>query len=366
MKPIYYILLTFTLLFTSVTGFGQGSFSILGQVSDEKGVAVKGATVFISGSQIITTTNDEGKFIFNNITAGTYQLTVQLLGYYPFTQNVLVQVRSINVDITLKVKSIMLNTVKIGGEGNWAKNYEIFKAQFLGSSDNAKKCEILNPQVLSFGSVKKVLTAEAEEFLIIENKQLGYRIHYLLKDFQYNSYSGITKYDGDTSFEPLDGPEKVKAIWATNRLKIYYGSLMHFLRSVYNNNTLAEGFVTNQLYYKPNKGLSLYADPRPVRFDTIVTVIDTSFVSAKFTSLFVSFDKKKTAALLNTNKADTVIKLFEMDPNGSILKLYLKEAIIDSKGNYVDYRTFLLQGLWGRRRLGDQLPFEYQPTVMAN
>jgi hypothetical protein len=367
MKPLFYTPLLITLLFLSITAFGQRRFDISGKVSDEKGVAVKGAVVFISGSEKVTTTDDEGKFIFYSVDAGTYQLMVQLLGYYPFTQNVLLQVRPIDLEISLKVKSIMLNTVKIGGEGNWAKNYEIFKAQFLGNSDNAKQCEILNPRVLSFGSIKKVLTAEADEFLIVENKRLGYRIHYLLKDFQFNPANGITKYDGDTRFEPLDGPDKVKTVWAKNRLKAYSGSLMHFLRAVYNNKVLEEGFVANQLYSGEfSTGVNLYANPRPVKFDTIVTVIDTSFISAKFTSLYVTFNKNKAAWLLNHTKADTVQKQLVMDPSGSIVKLYLKEAILDSKGSFVDYRTFLLQGIWGRRRIGDQLPFEYQPTVIAD
>jgi hypothetical protein len=367
MKPLFYIPLFIILLFISIAAFGQRRFDISGKVSDEKGLPVKGATVFVSGSQKVTTTDDEGKFIFYSVDAGTYQLMVQLLGYYPHTENVLVQVRPVDLDIALKVKTIMLSTVKIGGDGNWAKNYEIFKAQFLGSSDIAKQCKILNPEVLSFGSVKKVLTAEADEFLIIENKQLGYRIHYLLKDFQFNPANGITKYDGDTNFELLTGPEKIQAIWEKNRLKAYNGSLMHFLRALYSNKVLEEGFITNQLYSGQFlTGVNLYADPRPVKFDTIVTVIDTSFISAKFTSLYVSFDKKKAASLLNPTKADTVKKQLVMDPAGSIVKLYLKEAIIDSKGSCVDYRTFLLQGIWGRRRIGDLLPFEYQPAAVAN
>jgi hypothetical protein len=50
-----------------------------------------------------------------------------------------------------------------------------------------------------------------------------------------------------------------------------------------------------------------------------------------------------------------------MDKQGSIMTLFLENAILDKKGSYVDYRSFYIQGFWGKKRLGDQLPFEYQP-----
>lgn len=365
MKPLFYRLLLFALLFTYTTARANGPYFIAGKVVDEKGIAVAGATVFISGSQMVTVANDEGRFIFNSIDAGTYHLSVQMLGFSSYTQNVLVQTESANLSITLKVKPIMLKTVKIGGDGNWAKNYEIFKRHFLGITPNAQYCTILNPEVISFGTQGKKLTAEADELLIIENKLLGYRIRYLLKAFDCNPAVHTASYDGDPIFEPLDGTDAEKAKWATNRLNTYQGSLMHFLRALYSNTVLKEGFIANQLYVLKNSFGNFHADPRPVKFDTIVNVLDTSFIAAKFSSLYVNYDKKK-AAKLATMSADSVKKRLVMSPTGSVLNLYLKEAVIDSRGNYVDYRTFLLQGLWGRRGIADQLPFEYQPTIITN
>ncbi|NNU34479.1 hypothetical protein HK413_10800 [Mucilaginibacter sp. S1162] len=54
-----------------------------------------------------------------------------------------------------------------------------------------------------------------------------------------------------------------------------------------------------------------------------------------------------------------------MENKGSILNLFLDKAIVDRKGSYTDYRTFLIQGNWGRRRIGDQLPFEYQLPLVT-
>ncbi|NNU34481.1 carboxypeptidase regulatory-like domain-containing protein [Mucilaginibacter sp. S1162] len=87
MKPLYRLLFIFILL-VNVKVFAQGRYTVAGIVTDESGVIQKGATVFISGSKKITTSDDAGQFEFNDIDAGTYQLSVKLLGFYPFTENI--------------------------------------------------------------------------------------------------------------------------------------------------------------------------------------------------------------------------------------------------------------------------------------
>ncbi|MES2807477.1 MAG: carboxypeptidase-like regulatory domain-containing protein [Bacteroidota bacterium] len=365
MSPLFYRLLLFLMLFVPAAARAQGLYAISGKVVDEKNIAIAGAAVFLSGSQKITTTNDEGKFVLNYLGAGTYNVSVQSMGFNPATQNVLVQSKSVDLNIALTTKPITLKTVNIGSKDSWAKNFEIFKRHFLGITSNAQHCKILNPEVISFGTQGKKLTAEADELIIVENKFLGYRIRYSLRAFSCNPTARTASYDGDPMFEPMQGTAGNQANWAANRLYTYNGSLMHFLRSVYNNTVLQEGFIANQLYVLKGGLGSFYADPRPVRFDTIVNVLDTSFVAAKFTSLYITFDRKKATALA-TMPADSLKKRLTVEANGSVLNLYLKEAVIDQRGNYVDYRSFLVQGLWGRRGIADQLPFEYQPNIVSH
>lgn len=371
MKPVYRLFFIFILL-VNINVFAQGRYTVSGVVTDESGVIQKGATVFISGTQKITSSDNEGRFEFASVDAGTYQVSVKLLGFYPFTENVQVRDKSLTINVRLKVKAIMLNQVVIGNNSDWEANYAIFKEQFLGTSANAEKCVITNPKVLSFGTAgRNVLTAEADEFLIIENKQLGYRVYYLLKSFEFNKTLLRTKYDGDTNFEELDGEPLMKMQWAKNRLTAYRGSLMHYLRSVYTDTQVKEGFLTHQLYQARDGKISqsTKVDNRLVNFDTIKMVIDTSFISLKFTSLLIEFDPEKANRIQKEGvdpyaKSDPVFT-GNMSSNTSVLKLFLPYAIVDRKGSYTSYRTFLVQGNWGKRRIGDQLPFEYQPPVVT-
>jgi len=350
-----YRLRQFVLIFLLLTGCriaAQAQYSISGTVLDEKGEPAKSATVFISGTQKITATNEEGKFSFGGMQPGTFQLSVQMIGYAPFAQNVLVQTKSIDLKIALTIKATALREVVIGNGSSWDKHYKIFVDKFIGSSKNAKDCVIMNPKVIDFSTNRNVLKADADEFLIIENNRLGYRIRYQLKSFEFDGRA--TSYDGETNFEEMTGTDKQKAQWAKNRLEAYNGSMMHFLRAVYHKNTQEQGFVTRQLYTSPNSSTPLM-NPEPVDFSKLVTPIDTSFVSLKFGMMYMIYNPKQAA--------DDKTGAFKLADKGSVLKLYLPEAIIDARGADTDYRTFQVEGKWAKDRIGDQLPFEYQPPA---
>jgi hypothetical protein len=367
MRVIAYHLFFIIILFTATGALAQGHYTISGIVTSEKGEPLKSATVFISGTQKMTATNDEGKFTLVDVSSGNFQVSVQMLGYFPSSQNVVLKDRSARVNLSLTERSLPLNEVVIGDNSNWAKYFMIFKEKFLGTTDNAKSCLIVNPKAIQFSTRNGILSADVDEFLIIENKRLGYRIRYQLKYFSYNTRTVATGYDGNSYFEELAGTDKMKSKWMANRLAAYKGSLMHFLRSVYWNSTLKEGFFASQLYGDTIKTdryndeyVKVLVDTRPVGFDTLVNVIDTSFVSFKFTHLYVTYQPQTLLATLFNADAHKRTS-FKLTDKGSTVKLYLNEAVIDRRGSYKDYRTFLLRGLWSKKRVGDQLPFEYRP-----
>ncbi len=359
----------------------QTSVSITGNIVDEKGEPLKAATVFLSGTQKISVANDEGRFILTDIEPGTYQLIIKMLGYFPAAKNLIISLESPDIRVELQPRSINLKEVVIGTKGVWEENYEVFKENFLGFSKNAMRCEIINPKILNFNKIagKGILTANTDDFLLIENRSLGYRIKYLLKNFEYNSNTETTVYDGETSFEELPGTEKQRKKYYQNRKAAYSGSLMHFLRSVYNNTVLKEGFITNQVYgiesirefeamrqfavevSKNKQRNRLTIDPRPVRFDTLISKTDSSLISLKFLNgLYVTYNPKKSLST-EVAKLPAGEKKIDFNWSRSLLQLHLDEALIDKRGSIYDYETFLIKGFWGEKRVGDQMPFEYIP-----
>ncbi|MGF7081064.1 carboxypeptidase regulatory-like domain-containing protein [Mucilaginibacter sp. UYCu711] len=370
MKALFKFLFVIILSFAYTGAFAQAQYDVSGTVTNEKGEPLKGATIFISGSERIMSTTDDGRFRFSRVPSGTFKLSVQMMGYDALTRNIIVKDAPLIVSMQLTTKSIVLTEVKIGAKSAWERNLKLFKENFLGRSANAKQCIIINPKAINFSTKKGLLMADADEFLIIENKRLGYRINYQLKDFRFNSVNNIVLYNNECSFEELDGTEKQKEEWAKNRLETYKGSFMHFLRSVHANNTLANGFITRQFYGYPSFKYdgAIIEDPnrviinnRQVMYDSLITAVDTNLISFKFKQFYIAYDPKKAMRFQENSSNNTVI--IPTDKKGSMLKLALQEAIIDKKGSYTDYRDFFIQGYWARARVGDQLPVEYKPPV---
>jgi hypothetical protein len=360
-------LLFFVILSTLSTGvFAQAKYTVSGIVTNEKGEPLKSATVFIGGSERVMPADDNGRFKFADMPQGTFQVTVQMVGYEPMTQNIMIQSGPVNVEMKLKTKEIRLSEVVIG-KSNFENNLRMFTENFLGTSANASQCVILNPKVLHFGTRKRFLLAEADDFLIIENKRLGYRIHYQLIDFGHNIAEGTTLYHGEYSFEELSGTDEQKKEWARRRLETYQGSFMHFLRSVFQKNTLENGFIVRPLYgYGTERINPDVEDPykviikdKPVLFDSLLTPIGTGFMSFKFNQLYVVYDPQKAAGYTGS-KSDNKKMIIKAN-SSSMIRLGAGEAIIDQKGSSTDYNNFYVRGKWAVKRVADQLPVEYQP-----
>ncbi|NNU34603.1 hypothetical protein HK413_11880 [Mucilaginibacter sp. S1162] len=226
----------------------------------------------------------------------------------------------------------------------------------MGESANAKACKILNPDVIEFSTTKGVLLATTPDFPVIENANLGYRIKYLLKNFSYNSTLDVTLYDGDCIFEQLTGTAEQQALWIKNRKLAYEGSLMHYLRALFTNTTRAEGFLTYAIF---GKTFPITINPSEVPTEQIIKHINSNFIKFKYDYRFYTvYDKKKAAKPIKMNENSSEF-IPDIPSNASI---FLVDSQIDRRGSYADYKTLLIRGMWGRKRLGDQLPLEYVPN----
>ncbi|WP_214226101.1 carboxypeptidase-like regulatory domain-containing protein [Pedobacter sp. B4-66] len=347
------ILIQFILFYINVNA--QETFTITGTVTNAKSEQIEAATIFIDGSQKSTKTDAKGEFKFSGLGPGTYQVVVSMLGYGSIKQNAVVLEKSVVLNFILTEKQIVLDEVIIGNN-NQRKNFlKTFTKYFMGESKNAKECKILNTDIIDFSTEKDVLKANSSDFLIVENRKLGYRIKYLLRKFQYNKKVDATIYDGESIFEDIKGSKEEQEIWKANRKMAYEGSLMHYLRALYKNKTQEEGFLTHVI---KNPGFPLMINPNPVYTEQLIERVDSNFITFKYKErLYTVYDKKKVSSLKLSNVNWEII---EMDETGSVLQL---DAQIDSKGSYAGYKNLLIQGFWGRKRIADQLPLEYNPDI---
>ena len=104
-------------------------------------------------------------------------------------------------------KVTQLRGVVITSPADWKKNFELFKKEFIGTTENAKKCEIMNPHTINmlYSNRKLLLEAWSDDFLIVENRALGYRVKFLIDTFSTSGVTGITQWQGQAVFEELKG-----------------------------------------------------------------------------------------------------------------------------------------------------------------
>lgn len=243
---------------------------------------------------------------------------------------------------------------------------------------------------------------------MFENKALGYRIQYLLTKFEYHLEERSFFYSGYPQFQemlPKNNDEKKR--WAKKRQEAYQGSIMHFMRALYNNQLEQEGFEIHQMlkvdyaeykrasslfkayskaiknkepiniskdsleYYK--KASKLGANEYSVQLDQLITKddivapIDTSIdATAQFLGftgwLKISFQHKRDPieyARITLKRIDHIASDINL-PNKIGLSIY-------PNGTYFYGYNLFIEGYWSWwEKLSTHLPTDYQPDLLKN
>ncbi len=331
-------------------------------VDSTSGEPLPGAHVFIAGSMIGTTTDGEGRYRLERVPPGAHRLYVSMLGFEPVHIDALVTAgQTLHYDAYLVPSVIELGevTVEARKDTKWQKRLKTFIRQFLGETPNAAETKILNPEVLDFdGTWWGKLEARAAEPLVIENRALGYRIHYFLKEF---ISTGVTiKYDGEPLFEELPPRDDAEAErWRQNRRRAFFGSFRHFMLAALGDSTREAGFVTHRLLALEDARRS---HPRfPLH---MADVFDEGPTPETRTLRFRGFievtylKEKEDPAYLRWEHS-----YYQRTPGSqrSWISLTDGPTAVDPTGTIVDPYGVTVYGYFAFERVADELPKEYRP-----
>lgn len=375
-------------------------FLISGKVIDSSNLSsLAGATVFLSNATKGTSTAVNGTFTISNVRSGQYELVISMIGYEAFTTSLLINSNKQNITIQLVRKAMSLRPVIVLPNNLRQRYFDMFKRIFIGRSKNAGLCRILNPEIIYFDYDKKknVLTASTDDFLIIENKALGYKIKFLLRKFTYNnSFSGpsLSYYEGQALFEEMDGGKLKRRRWQKKRLDAYAGSSMHFFRAAAANKLPTDGFVMHTLTRMVNKDRPTDDSIRSTltRLRNSVNSADVKIIDS--ISLWQrKFDIPKTIQILSkdtlapqsvikrtdqpglsaltfknllylsyTKKKRSVSAIAGSDGvSYSLLALQEENAFFDSNGILLDPQSLIFEGYWAEYgAMADMLPTDYE------
>ncbi|TDQ07329.1 carboxypeptidase-like regulatory domain-containing protein [Pedobacter metabolipauper] len=390
--------------------YGQGLYSISGTVKDTKGETLPGAGIYLSGYKIGTVADNNGKFSLNNLKPGNYDVLVQVIGFLPQNKNVIITNKSATIEVVLQENITQLQEVVIRADPERQYHLELFRKFFIGTTPHAKKCKILNPQVIitEYDKKNRILKVTANEFLIIENKALGYRIKYLLDYFENNQSSNIVFYSGHPYFEELKASKSKKKEYLKYRDIAYRGSPQHFFQSLYQNKTNEEGYIINKLIKIPNTNrpsdsvinahinrilrppanggvvrIQVSADDslaywsklkRQPKFintlnrgnvltDTLVKQIYPNLKTVNYSdALYVIYTREKETVEYTNLSGHSVSRPLDM-PNYQISIVHQLEGPVNffENGGIYDPRSLLYEGFWAYEKIADMVPLDYIP-----
>jgi hypothetical protein len=327
-KKVNATFLTLFILLVSNLTFAQ--FTMTGKVINlADNEPLESVTVFVDKTSYGTKTDKHGDFTIRNVRPGHYELIVSMLSFKTYKVPISIQADTKVPTIGIEEKTLSLNEVKITIPRKVDSKYlNMFMREILGTSKFGKQCRIVNPKVIRvrYDEKEQKLTGYTSDFMIIENKALGYRLKYLVEDFERNEKTELISYIGYALFEPMKGNDQQQSNWHQKRLEAYASSLQHFLRSVLGNivNKEEPGFFVALDSRSLNKsrppdtlirkkirlyGLdkdSLLSWNRMLRQPQYIEVIDTTKLSAK--QIVQLTDQKGTYSLKINNDTNYINK----------------------------------------------------------
>ena len=240
------------------------------------------ATVYINGTTQGTTTGNDGRFELEGVSFPA-KIVFSYVGYQPLALDLERNPGVLRIELK---PNLELPEIDVSGKENKINKEDLdyFKSMFLGDDKWGKRATIKNENVLMFdrsfqtsyqirkigrttrtvayGSIDVVETHEeamdtvkvvtsvfnawAYEPLIIDMPLLGYELYVDLVNFAVVQTNNIVSCDilGYFYYKPYEklNKRRTRSI-EENRMKAYYGSSQHFLRSFAQNSLTENGYI---------------------------------------------------------------------------------------------------------------------------
>lgn len=354
------ILLTSCFFFLLKIGFSQETKTwVTGRVMDANGKQpLQGASAFCVNTSFGSISNAEGYFKLY-LPSGGYDLMVSFTGYERQSFRINTQNASndtLQVLLTTQSKNLEEVTVVASNEvpDGWNVYGQFFKEQFIGTSNNAINCKILNPEVLHFFYNKKKnrLKVTAKEDLLIENSALGYYINYQLDSFAYQYANESAVLTGYALFREMDTTEAVMSQFRKNRAATFLGSKLHFMHTVYDSTVKEEGFILQKVNPSNNSQVREMTN----LYDSLHYNVDSEVVVVDWTGTYrVIYKARPEKTYLDAKKLDSKTTPYQLS-----LMIIEQGLEIERNGYFFDQNKVSIQGYWAWKKIAESLPDNYE------
>ncbi len=331
--------------FFTILSMGQ---NIEGKVSNQDGKLLNGVSVYLDGTSIGTSTNEEGYFKITATTKFNTSLIVRFMGYEDIQISNPYQAKFFDITMTVKENEIEVVTIVDDGFSRKSK-LEIFRKLFLGTTKAGKQCKILNEDalILNYDKNKNILTAKSYEPIQIENSYLGYKLEFEIYNF-YIKFSSRSVAENTVVQSMFLGTSKyfdisTKQTQLKNRDKVYYGSSMHLFKTLVSQSWNPKTFI-------------LYQGSLPVIAKDYFQITKEN----DFYKVRVLVNQLKTISLSSQLFTSAFNLLYNKSIQSKIV-FNTEEFYVDDFGNNTHRDQIIFGGDLGAQKIGNMLPLNFEP-----
>lgn len=310
---------------------------------------IEGAAVFFNNTSYGTVTNTNGFFVLPVFKETKSPLIIKYLGYETLSQ--VDPPQNQNVRFVLRKTATQLDAVVINSHSSIIDEKEmsaakrtqfmtIFRFVFYGEREHHKKINLANDEDLHFQYNPETLqlVVECNEPLLITNNYLAYQITYYLDTFVVNfsqdtplKPTSIKTYSvaGTLLFSDLQDPDDPRNKYKRRRNKAYYGSVLHFMRSLAKNKLEEEQFLIKNLAENATHD-SIFEYRSHSDFTEIIPAHQVWIFNKKY-----------------THHSSTLISHQNFG--------------VDRLGNFFPWDAITFHGKMGREGMATQLPLNFEP-----
>jgi hypothetical protein len=297
---------------------------------------VPSVSVFFNSTTVGTSTGSDGSFFLQIPNSEKLPVAISAIGYH----SILLSDYSGDtpLQIFLEPKIYPIPEVIVESKRSFRerttreKRLDMFRKQFLGETLNARRCEILNEKDLVFQSLAEgdILKAYSLKPLVINNEALAYQIIYYLDTFEFSqSRHSLSLYGNQIFREDTSLTNSGRKKAEKRRQSAYLGSRMHFFRSLSTNNLDSAGFILRSFS-------NLILSP-----DSLVIGIDSVDKYLKYKGvIYISYFTKSSTSSIVLQQG----------------------SVFFNKFGYFDPFGISWSGELSKQRIGDLLPYDYQPV----
>ncbi len=346
------------LLFLANALFAQQIIS--GKVlADKNGNPIQGASIYINNSTRGTTSKADGSFTLQNDEWDNAEVIVSSVGY----ESVIFKVEKENLQkrnflVRLNEKSEEMEAVLIITDEQRRKYLQIFRENFLGVTAEAAASKVTNLNAIYFiagtGNAGS-FTAKSDEPLKIVNKRLGYNVYFDLTAFTWDPVERTTAFFGYTRYESMGEDKK----YLRHRAEAYYGSTMHFFRSLAKRDLESQGYSLMQIRSQQKMDVAYSITDSAVlkRNKLDSTVLNLGFPDRLQVTYKYENPGKKYLARNNIFMLGGPYAQSRFQINDSSV------VYLTTEGGLINPENIMVSGYWSFEKAASLLPTNYVPNV---